>query len=176
LEELRELASLVALNYSDIGDYDPKVRTTALQVMKRQMVISEVIVRYTLVDEFLSTALCHYFFGKKRSQRLWKTKKFRNFNYYVVEILSLNEKFRFFKEVAKVPKGVAENVERLVALRNGLAHAYFPENLRTAKRLSPMRSGVWSYKGKDIFTLDGMKAFVEDAASVLDSLGESIWL
>ena len=69
LEELREIASLVRLNYNEIADYDPEERTTALQVMKRQIVVSEVVSKYTLIDEFLSVALCNYFFGRKRSEK-----------------------------------------------------------------------------------------------------------
>ena len=86
----------------------------------------------------------------------------------MVEVLSLNEKFRFFKAVTNVPKGIAENVERLVALRNGIAHAFFPENLRAAKRLPPKRVGIWSYKGKDIFTVDSIRAFIDDTHSHLE--------
>ena len=109
LKELREIASGVRLNYNDIGDYDPDERTKVLQLVKRQLITSEVIVRYTLVDECLNSGICNYFFGKNRSKKLWKTKKFRNFNYYVVEVLSLNEKFRLFKAVTKVPQFVTKN-------------------------------------------------------------------
>jgi hypothetical protein len=166
MEELHEIASRLKLNYDDIGDYDPDERTTRLELIKRQIIIGEVITKYTLVDEFLSVAICNYFFGTKRSSiSLWKTKKFRNFNYYVVEVLSLNEKLRFFKAVTKVPKAITNYVDHLVGLRNGLAHAYFPENLRSAKPV---------YKGKSIFTLDGIATFAEDSSDVFDFFVERI--
>ena len=127
MEELREIASRLKLNYYDIKDYDRDERTTRLEIIKRQITIGEVINVYTLVDEFLSVAICNYFFGTKRSSIiLWKTKRFRNFNYYVIEVLSLNEKLRFFKALQKVPKAITNYVDRLVGLRNGLAHAFFP--------------------------------------------------
>jgi hypothetical protein len=35
--------------------------------------------------------------------------------------------------LAKMPKGVVGDIERLNALRNGLAHAFFPENLKRSE-------------------------------------------
>jgi hypothetical protein len=66
---------------------------------------------------------------------------------------------RFVKAITKVPKPVAADIEALNVLRNGLAHAFFPENLRSAKPI---------YKGKDIFSRDGLKRFIEDMSRVSD--------
>jgi hypothetical protein len=63
------------------------------------------------------------------------------------------------KAIYKVPKAIAANIEALNALRNGLAHAFFPENLRSAKPV---------YKGKDIFTIDGLTRFIADMGAVHD--------
>src|SRR5207245_2326186 len=152
LGELEEIAALTRLDYKDIQEYDPEERTARLKFMKNQLIRSQVIIDYTFVDEMLGTAICHYFFGKKKGFiKLWKTKKFRNFNHYVLEVLSLTEKLRLVKAISKVPKGVAANIETLNALRNGLAHAFFPENLRSSKPI---------YKGKDIFTVAGLGTFI----------------
>jgi hypothetical protein len=44
-----------------------------------------VITRYTLVDEYLNVRIAHYFFGRKKSFiKLWKTKRFKVFNYHVL--------------------------------------------------------------------------------------------
>ena len=103
-------------------------------MMKNQIVRSQIIWDYTYVDELLDSAICHYFFGKKRGFiKLWKTKKFKNFNRYILEVLSLTEKLRLVKAIHEVPKSVAADIEALNALRNGLAHAFFPENLRSSK-------------------------------------------
>lgn len=102
--ELREIGSLLQIDYDNIAEYDPEERTPRLKLMMNQLIRSEVIVKYVLIDEELSVAICHYFFGKKRGFiRLWRAKKFRNFNYYVIEVLSLNEKFRLVKAIARVP-------------------------------------------------------------------------
>jgi hypothetical protein len=50
-------------------------------------------------------------------------------------------------------------VEKMNALRNGLAHSFFPEDLRKSKP---------EYKGKSIFTLDGLKTFMADMSEVTD--------
>jgi hypothetical protein len=44
-------------------------------------------------------------------------------------------------------------------LRDDIAHAFFPENLRSSKP---------TWKGKNIFSLDGITAFVEDIAEMTD--------
>jgi hypothetical protein len=158
--ELAEIAGLARLDYANILDYAPEGRTTRLRVMKNQIVRSQIIADYTLVDELLGSAICHYFFGKKRGFiKLWKTKRFRNFNYYILEVLSLNEKLRLVKSITKVPKRVAADIEALNALRNGLAHALFPENLRSAKPV---------YKGQDIFSTAGLQRFIEDMTKISD--------
>jgi hypothetical protein len=160
LGELAEIAELARLDYANILDYDSEERTPRLRLMKNQIVRSQIIADYTFVDEMLGSAICHYFFGKKMGFiKLWRTKKFRTFNYYVLEVLSLTEKLRFVKAITKVPKPVAADIEALNALRNGLAHAFFPENLRSAKPI---------YKGKDIFSRDGLKRFIEDMSRVSD--------
>ncbi len=154
IKELDEIASLLHLNYREIQEYEQESRTTRLEMVRRHFARGEVVLQYTFVDEYLSNALCRYFFGAKADYiRLWKTKKFRNFNYYVVEGLSLMEKLRFLKSTGKVAKTIAADVERLNNLRNGIAHAFFPENLRSAK---PM------WKGHSIFTAVGIEVFTGD--------------
>lgn len=158
LRELEVIGVLTRLDYINIQEYDPEERTARLRFMKNQLVRSQVIMDYTFVDEMLGAAICYYFFGRKKGFiKLWKTDRFRNFNYYVLEVLSLTEKLRLVKAISKVPKGVAKNVEALNALRNGLAHAFFPENLRSAKPI---------YKGKDIFTIGGLTTFIADMSKV----------
>jgi hypothetical protein len=102
--------------------------------------------------------LCDHFFGRKRGYpKLWKTKKFKNFNYHILEELSLMQKLRYVKDLRDVPRAVSADIERLNALRNGLAHAFFPENLRKSRP-------VW--KGRNIFSLEGVKVFMEDTAEI----------
>jgi hypothetical protein len=156
--ELQEIASLVKVDFSDIHSYERPARTPLLEMMRRRLIISEVIVSYTLTDEHLNVRIAHFFFGKNRSFiKLWKTKPFRLFNHHVLEELPLMAKLRFVKSISKIPKGVAADIERLNALRNGLAHAFFPENLRRSKP---------EWKGKKIFSVEGLRSFLEDMRKI----------
>ena len=160
LAEVTEIAELARIDYENILDYDEEERTARLRLMIKQIVRSQVIADYTFIDEMLGAAICHYFFGRKRGFiKLWKTKKFKNFNYYILEALSITEKLRLLKAIYKVPKSTAADIEAINALRNGLAHAFFPENLRSSKPV---------YKGKDIFTREGMERFIEDMSKISD--------
>ena len=128
------------------------------KIMRRKFILSEVITRYTLVDEYFNMRITLFFFEKKTNFiRLWKTKRFKLFNYHVLEELPLMAKLRFVKSISKVPKGVAADIERLNALRNGLAHAFFPENLKKSKP---------EWKGKKIFTVEGLHAFMDDMSKI----------
>ena len=154
---------MIKLDYPYILAYKRGARTPIIQHMRRKMILSEVITRYTLLDEHLNLALCYYFFGRKKSTiQLWKIKKFQIFNHHVIEELSLMAKFRLAKSITKMPKGVAGDIDRLNALRNGLAHAFFPENLKRSKP---------EWKGKNIFSKEGLKAFMED----MDKMASYFW-
>ena len=133
LSEVSEIAELSRLDYVNILDYDPEERTDRLRMMKNQIVRSQVIADYTFVDEMMGAAICHFFFGKKKGFiKLWNTKKFSTFNHYILSP-TVPEKLRLVKAITKVPKRIAADIEALNALRNGLAHAFFPENLRSSK-------------------------------------------
>lgn len=158
VRDLERVLELLRLDYRNILDYDYDSRTPHIQRMRDHVVRGEVVTQYTLMDEYLNGALCDYFFGRKRNaMQLWRTKKFRNFNYYVLEKLSLMEKFQLLRAVRRVPKFVVADIERLNNLRNGIAHAFFPENLRSAKPL---------WKGKSIHAVDGLEGFIHDMANL----------
>lgn len=158
--ELNQIASLLRLDYREIQKYERESWTPRLEHVKRHFVRGEVVLQYTLIDEYLNNILCHHFFGRKVSFiKLWKTKRFRTFNYFFLEKLSLMEKLAFIKAITTVPRSVVADIERLNNLRNGIAHAFFPENLRSAKP---------KWKGLDIFSFDGIDRFVEDIGNMSD--------
>jgi|SRR6266853_1022524 len=158
--EVEKVSELLGLDWLQITDYEREARTSHLERMKRHLIIGEVVMQYTLIDEYLNVHLCHYFFGRKTSFiKLWKTKKFQNFNYNILEGLFLLEKLRYVKSFMKIPKKIAKDIDKINALRNGLAHAFFPENLKRSKPI---------YKGKNIFTLEGVQQFVDDMSEISD--------
>lgn len=159
IKELDNLSKLLTLDYRNALEYEREGRTATLEAARDKIIRGQVIIWYTLVDEFLAMELCHYYFGRKRSfPKLWKTKRFQLFNYHVLEELHLMQKLRHVKAMSKIPKNVLATIERLNALRNGLAHALFPENLHKS---TP------KWKGKNIFSLDGVKALQDDVDEVV---------
>lgn len=171
--ELDEIAEIVGVDYWNIRNYEREAWTPKLQVMKRQLVRGEVVTQYTLIDDLLSTELCRYFFPGKTIFKQWKTKRFRRFNYYVIERLYMTQKLAFLKDVFNVPREIASKIEEINALRNALAHAFFPENLRAYQirgRPAPRKEIVVRYRGHDIFTVGGARAFAEDCGQVTEYL------
>ncbi len=159
VRELQEIYDRLSLDFYDIEAYPKKQRTTRLELMKRAAARTEVISKYTLIDEYINCELCIHFFGKTKDfPALWKTKKFQRFNYHFLEELSLLPKLRYVKALRKIPKAVAADIEKLNALRNGVAHAFFPENLKKSRP-------IWD--GKSIFSVEGLEAFGSDMLKVI---------
>ncbi len=162
LRELDDIVALLRLNYREIEAYEPEERLPRLKIVRDHLIRGEIVMAYTLVDEFLNAILCSHFFGRKSSHmKLWKTKRFKNFNYFLLEKLSLMEKLAYVRAIREVPKSVRRNVEQLNTLRNGIAHAFFPENLRSAKP---------TWKGLNVFSLEGARQLVDDLAEIDDYL------
>ena len=167
--DLDKITHLVGIDYWNILGFDAKHRTGILLSMTRETIRGEVITMYTLIDEHLGSKICAYMFGSSKFIRLWKSKKFQRFNYYVIEKMSLMEKLAFVKDVYRVPKAISSDIEAINAMRNALAHAYLPENLRAYRMKNPkahLQLTGPPYKGADVFTLAGATRFVEDAQRV----------
>jgi len=157
MKELDMVFSGLELDYWNAERWPPKWKSARLEVALRWVVRGEVVHQYMLVDELLACRLCWYFFGKRPFPKLWRTDKFKLFNYHVIEELSLMPKLRFVKSISGVPKAIAADIERLNSLRNALAHSFFPENL---KRYKPM------WKGREIFSAAGFALFSEDMEKI----------
>src|SRR5215510_11812212 len=66
-------------------------RTEVLKGMKDQLVRSEVVMGYTVLDEFLTNIICDYYFRRKKGQvssyrNLWKTKPFKVFVHHLMDV------------------------------------------------------------------------------------------
>jgi hypothetical protein len=171
--ELEEISKVVRVDYWNILQRERAARTPVLEVMKRELILGEVVGQYTLIDDLLSTELCRYFLPGKNLIVQWKTRKFRRFNYYVIERLYLTQKLAFLKDVYNVPKPISSKIEEINALRNAMAHAFFPENLRAYQmkgRPAPRKPITVRYRGHDLFTAGGVKTFVDDCSEVVDFL------
>jgi len=139
VKDLDEIMYEAGHDYWDMLNRDPKWdkhRTVVLQSIMREIIRGEVITHYPLLDEHLGSKICHYFFPNAQFIKLWKTKKFERFNYFVLEKMSLMEKLAFVKDIHRIPKGIAADIEAINAIHNALANAYLPENLRAYRKKS----------------------------------------
>ena len=160
------LATLMLDPEAIIADEDVAGRTPRLELAKDQIIRSAVILKYVLMDEFLSAIICWHYFGESRSlQQLWKTKRFRSFNHFVLEKLYLLQKLDLVKGIHDIPKAVVADLAALNDLRNGIAHSFFPQNRR--------RKPEW--KGQSIFAEAGFERFLEDMGSLSDFFVEHFW-
>jgi hypothetical protein len=89
---------------------------------------------------------------------LWRTAKFKAFNYHVLERLYLVQKADFVRARTRLPKKVYKDLLALSELRNALAHSFFPEN----RRVKP------GWKGTDIFSMAGFDQFWDDMGEASD--------
>ena len=157
-EEVNHLLELLKLS-SDVSEVDPELRTTHLELAKQGLVISGVLGRYLLMDELLNDVICREFFPRERPYPdLWRTKKFKAFNHYVLERIYLVQKAEFVRNRIRTPKKVYKDLLALNDLRNALAHSFFPEN----RRVKP------SWKGSDIFSRSGFEQFWDDMSDLSD--------
>lgn len=127
--------------------------TTLLELVRGDLIAAAIVRDYTLFDELLGSIIARYFFGKAGGTTLWRTKKFQRFSYFVLEKLYLQQKLAFVRDIRPLPRDVVSYIDKLNDLQNAVAHAFFPENLR-GKR-------TW-YKNKDVFTIEGFRAFRAD--------------
>lgn len=165
--EVQHLISALGLDPDEIVDEsDPEARTMYLELARDQITRSAIVLKYVLMDEFLSGIICWHYFGKSRSfPQLWKTKRFRTFNYFILERLYLLQKLDLVRNVHEIPKWVTSDLAALNELRNGIAHSFFPQNRR--------RKPEW--KGHSVFTRAGCDRFLEDVQKLSDLFVERFW-
>lgn len=139
--------------------------TEMLKLARRSLIAGAIVGDYTFCDEMLGTIIARYFFsfGDTNYRKLWRTKRFQRFNYFILERLYLQQKLALVKDIARVPKDVVAYIDRLNDLRNAVAHAFFPENLRGDRT---------KYKGLDVFTLEGFSRLRADRETAVEFLSK----
>lgn len=162
VKEIDHILDILGLNHRDVESFEDDAILLVLKSMKDHHIRGEIVMDYALIDELLGSIISHYFFDKKKSfVRLWRTKKFKNFNYYILERIYLGQKLDLVENIIKIPDKIKSTIRKINDLRNALAHTFFPENLRV-KRLM--------YDGKNIYTLEGLKKYIDDRNRVTDFL------
>lgn len=172
--EIEEIAELSAMDHWNILDYDEEQRTVRLQMMKEQLVRGAIIMRYTFIDELLSNVICEAYFKRSDKafnyKRLWRTKRFSAFAHHMIDGLYLLNKMRLVNDLREIPKDCRRTIEALNALRNAIAHSFFPEN-----RYQYRRHKKVVYEGQDIFDVSGFTRFQDDCQRVVNYLVKRIY-
>jgi len=156
IEELDKIYSLLGLNYQK---FDKNIKYQFL-FAKDQIIRGKVIFEYTEINLFLDVLFYFYFFpknggisNKEHYDRIRKTKRFKYFNDYLLQDLSLLKKVRLLKEIMEIPNWFIKDIKRMNNLRNIFAHSW---------RIILANPSL-TYKGKSIFNYDGIKLFLEDS-------------
>src|SRR5262245_33859741 len=124
IEEIKTIAELTGVDFWNIDrETDSEVRNILLDLYRDRFVRAGIVSNYVLIDELLTDIMCQHFFDPRRSSiELWRTVRFRNFNYYIVEELSLLRKLALVKAIRRIPRPVEETIRFLNLLRNAIAH------------------------------------------------------
>jgi hypothetical protein len=170
--EAEEIAGMAQVDFWNLEKKDnPEYRTVGFKIAIAHLVTAEVITRYTLLDEILSDYLCRYYFKKAGSGRFiyWKRKKFRLFVHYLLDEMFLLKKMQMAHAIKPLPKEVRETIQKLNAIRNAVAHSFFPEN-----RKEHYKTKKVLYAGKDIRTSEGLRKFKDDCHDAYDYIQKSV--
>jgi hypothetical protein len=165
-EEAEAIAKLTGLDFHRVRDTTKKDEfDLGLHTAIHKMVISEVVIRYTLFDEILADLIAKYFFESSDLPKLWRTKKFSTFVHYVLDEMYLLKKMDVVHSIKPLPSDVMKIIRKTNAVRNAFAHSFFPEN-----RKEHRKSNKVLYGDTDIRTPQGLGQFVTDARLAFDYL------
>jgi len=95
-------------------------------------------------------------------EKAWKREKFKIFVHHILDEMFLLKKLGLVQAIRPVPSGVSRIINRINAVRNGLAHSFFPEN-----RKENRATGKGPRCGRDIRSLEGLRQFKDDASDRL---------
>jgi hypothetical protein len=115
----------------------------------------------SLIEEMSGIVLMHYWLATDRAfmrRRFFgRIKKYRSL-FDALGRLPARQKVTIVRGEIRVPKSVASNVDRIFALRDLLAH------VRTVDEKNP----GYTYKGRNIFSLEGFELYRRDSSATVD--------
>jgi hypothetical protein len=160
-KEADKIAEMAQVDYWNIEKKwdEPLWRTVGLRIAIARLVTAEVVSQYTFLDEVLSDLICRYYYKKPNNPKFifWKRKKFRIFVHFMLDEMYLLKKMQLVHAIKPLPKEVRETIAKVNAVRNAMAHSFFPEN-----RKEHMKDHKVLYAGKDIRTVAGLQQFKDD--------------
>jgi hypothetical protein len=171
--KLDEVADICRLNYKEsLSDGEPPYeRTLFLERVVQRMVIGFVVETYTLVDDLLTDMICNVYLSEldngTDTEHVYETKRLNSFVHNAMDIMYPLQKLRLINDIEEIPKEFRNTIERMNSLRNALAHSFFPE-----LRRDHQKRGYVEYRGRDIFSLEGLRSFDDDRDALIYYLWE----
>lgn len=129
-----------------------------------KMVIAEVIVQYTLIDQVLGEIISSYFLGVEPKMIRSSSEVAENehiFSQQVLDEMFMLRKMGIVHAISPLPSNITSIIRKINAVRNALAHSFYPEDRKEYKS-----KGRVLYSGLNIRTLDGLIRFRDDANEV----------
>jgi hypothetical protein len=159
MNEAKAVGELAKADFWNAGTWERgQERQARLRLAISTMVVGAIVREYTIFDEVLNDIICRYYFKKgKKPFLLWRQKKFKTFVHFMLDEMYLLKKMEIVNAVKPLPKEVRETLRKLNAIRNSLAHSFFPENRKEHKK-----AGRVLYNGRDIQTSEGLEALLQD--------------
>jgi hypothetical protein len=77
---------------------------------------------------------------------------------------------RLVHSIKAIPAEVRDAIERINALRNAIAHSFFPENRRQYMKYKKVL-----YRDSDIYSKEGVNKFIADATIIEECLMRRAW-
>jgi hypothetical protein len=183
LNEVEEIFGLVGMDVWKIEEREPDKRIMDLNIIKDKLIRGDVIGQYTVIDEFLTSIICDYYFRRRNTdesyRRLWKTKRFRVFVHYIMDETYLPKKLNIVNAIKAVPKDVRGAIMRINDVRNDLAHSLFPQNRRRhmGVKAPPSYLSIKKvlYDGIPLYTPEGVRKFKSDVDIAYAYLSKRYW-
>jgi hypothetical protein len=146
------IAQLVGVNVDEIKDKSDV----------RLVLATEVATQYALIDEILAEIIVRYFFDIEPDvlhfEKSWKTEKFKIFVHHILDEMVLLKKLSIVRAIGPVPNEVSRIIDRINAVRNGIAHSFFAENGKENRTAGKVLNA-----DPDIRSLDELRQFKDDA-------------
>ncbi|MGC9603114.1 MAG: hypothetical protein ABSF47_01435 [Minisyncoccia bacterium] len=158
IKEIDRIIEVVGFDYKNTNQY--KQKTARLKAIKEQIIRGRVIMWHSFFDETMDNAISNYFFykHKRREQRriYWYSNKYSIFKNYLLERIPFRRKLELVVKIKSSWKKHKNILEKLDGIRNPLAHSFSPEE--APKKIN--------YRGKNIFTLDGIILLENDMSAI----------
>ncbi|MCA1452071.1 hypothetical protein I6F35_02425 [Bradyrhizobium sp. BRP22] len=165
-----------ALAIADLVGLDKETLTTSpLQAEHgiAKMVTAEVLMRYTLIDQLLGEIIATYFLNVEPLSIRYgshASEQERVFYHHILDEMYLLRKLAIVHAANSVPPEVTSTINKLNAVRNALAHSFYPENRKEYRS-----SGKVTYSGLDIRTPAGLRKFINDTGAAINHLHELVY-